>query len=85
MIWPCPYNTFTSEEWKQIIDSNPFKITKPVLSPSLTSSLLEATNLHALGFESNFQADDTELSKVATRVFNNMYVDSSKTLLILQE
>ena len=72
MTWPCPYKTFTCEEWKTIIDSNPFKITEPVLPSSLSLSLLEATNLHVLGVESNFQGDDTELGKIATRVFNNM-------------
>ena len=71
--WPCPYpKTFTSEEWKKIMDSNPFRITHSVLSESQSSSLSRATNLYALGLEHDFQPGDTELDRVAARILNNM-------------
>ncbi|CAI2194176.1 15567_t:CDS:2 [Funneliformis geosporum] len=52
--WPCPYNTFTADEWLEITNSNPFKLTEPVLNTDLTSLLYDATFKKSLGLITNF-------------------------------
>ena len=70
--WPCPYYTFTTDEWLEITETNPFKLKEPVLNPSLSSSLYDATYKKSLGLACDFDPDDTiKYSKLAQRIFNN--------------
>ena len=71
MRWPCPYSTFTSSEWRQVLNSNPYKITRPVLTDSLLTAFYKATNDFSLGLSCSFTLDDdSELSDKARRIFD---------------
>ncbi|RIB22609.1 hypothetical protein C2G38_2173514 [Gigaspora rosea] len=71
MCWPCPYPTFTSSEWRQVLNSNPYKITQSVLTDSLLITLYKATNDFSLGLNHNFILNnDGELGEKANRIFN---------------
>ncbi|KAG9291088.1 hypothetical protein G9A89_012960 [Geosiphon pyriformis] len=72
MSWPCPYSTFTSSEWRQVLDTNPYKINQSILTDSLLTSLYKATNNFSLGLNHHFilNNDDGELGEKASRVFN---------------
>ena len=71
MCWPCPYSTFTSSEWQQVLNSNPYKITRPVLTDSLLTAFYKATNDFSLGLSCSFTLDDdSELSDKARRIFD---------------
>ena len=73
MCWPCPYFTFTSSEWLQVLNSNPYKITQPVLTDSLLTTLYKATNDFSLGLNYSFDLNnDGELGEKAYRIFNYM-------------
>jgi len=73
MRWPCPYSTFTSFEWRQVLNSNPYKITQPVLTDSLLTTLYKATNNFSLGLNYSFDLNnDGELGEKAYRIFNYM-------------
>lgn len=48
------YNTFTANEWLEITDNNPFKLTEPVLNANLTLLLHNATFKKSLGLITNF-------------------------------
>ncbi|CAI2191790.1 7182_t:CDS:10 [Funneliformis geosporum] len=71
MCWPCPYSTFTSSEWRQVLNSNPYKITQPILTDSLLTAFYKATNDFSLGLNCRFTLDDNcELSDKARRIFD---------------
>uniref|UniRef100_A0A1D1XFA2 Uncharacterized protein n=1 Tax=Anthurium amnicola TaxID=1678845 RepID=A0A1D1XFA2_9ARAE len=71
MCWPCPYSTFTSSEWRQVLNSNPYKITQPILTDSLLSAFYKASNDFSLGLNCSFTLDDnSELSDKARRIFD---------------
>jgi len=71
MCWPCPYSTFTSSEWLQVFNSNPYKITRPILTDSLLTTFYKATNDFSLGLNYSFTLnDDSELGEKARRIFN---------------
>lgn len=73
MCWPCPYSTFTSSEWRQVLNSNPYKITRPILTDSLLTTFYKATNDFSLGLDCSFTLnDDSELGEKARRIFNYM-------------
>lgn len=70
---PCPYPTFTPDEWKQIINTNPYSNKESVLTNPFTSLLSEECNKIALGLDGNFVSDEKDnLSKKAGRIFNNL-------------
>ncbi|RGB26980.1 hypothetical protein C1646_769710 [Rhizophagus diaphanus] len=71
MCWPCPYSTFTSSEWRQVLDSNPYKITRPILTDSLLTTFYKATNDFSLGLNYSFTLnEDSELGEKARHIFN---------------
>ncbi|CAG8708054.1 10999_t:CDS:10, partial [Funneliformis caledonium] len=71
MSWPCPYSTFTSSEWRQVLNSNPYKVTRPILTDSLLTTFYKATNDFSLGLNYSFTLnDDGELGEKARRIFN---------------
>ena len=73
MCWPCPYSTFTSSEWRQVLNSNPYKIMQPILTDSLLTAFYKATNDFSLGLNCSFTLDDhSELSDKARRIFDYM-------------
>ena len=73
MCWPCPYSTFTSSEWRQVLNSNPYKITRPILTDSLLTAFYKATNDFSLRLNCSFTLDDdNELSDKARRIFDYM-------------
>ncbi|CAG8543499.1 5510_t:CDS:10 [Diversispora eburnea] len=60
MCWPCPYPTFTTSECIKVLDSNPYRVTKPISTSSLTTSLYEATHNFSLGLNSKFTLNGIE-------------------------
>ncbi|CAG8765374.1 5145_t:CDS:2, partial [Acaulospora colombiana] len=73
MCWNCPYSTFTNSEWQQVLDSNPYKITQPVLTDSLLTALYKATNDISLGLSCNFTLNcDDGLDEKTIDVLNNI-------------
>lgn len=73
MSWPCPYSTFSSSEWLQVLHSNPYKITQSILPDSLLTTLYKATDDFSLGLNYNLTlSNDGELGEKASRLFNYM-------------
>ncbi|RHZ77046.1 hypothetical protein Glove_186g27 [Diversispora epigaea] len=73
LIKPCPYSTFTPYEWKKVIDTNPYAVKKSVWTNPFASSLSEVCNNIAMGLDDNFKSnDESNLSKKASRIFNNL-------------
>ncbi|CAG8785243.1 11074_t:CDS:2, partial [Dentiscutata erythropus] len=73
LVKQCPYSTFTSYEWKQVVNANPYIIKESVWANSFASSLSEACNNIAIGLDDNFISNgESDLSKKASRVFNNL-------------
>lgn len=73
MCWPCPYSTFTSFEWRQVFNSNPYEIAQPVLTDSLLTTLYKATHNFSLGLNYDLISNkDDELGEKAFRIFNYM-------------
>ncbi|CAG8608962.1 16495_t:CDS:2, partial [Racocetra fulgida] len=69
----CPYpDCFTSEEWKIIIETNPYKNYEPVISPATSCALWEAIIKHINGKDSFIYPNDTPLSRLTSRVFNEL-------------
>ncbi|CAG8776872.1 17090_t:CDS:2, partial [Gigaspora rosea] len=54
LVKQCPYSTFTSYEWKQVVNANPYIIKESVWTNSFASSLSEACNNIAIGLDDNF-------------------------------
>ncbi|GES94274.1 hypothetical protein GLOIN_2v1700036 [Rhizophagus clarus] len=44
--WPCPYPSFTIEEWEEIMSTNPYKIQESPLPQEILLRLREAYNNH---------------------------------------
>ena len=68
----CPYPNFTGHEWRKIIAANPFVIEHPIVPPAISSALFEAGRKYALGLSGYMIADDSELSRIAARSFNEL-------------
>ncbi|RUS19103.1 hypothetical protein BC937DRAFT_87987 [Endogone sp. FLAS-F59071] len=68
----CPYPNFTTDEWHEIIATNPFAIEHPIVPPSISSALLEAGRRHVLGLDGYMIADTSKLSRIAARTFNEL-------------
>ncbi|GBC07745.1 hypothetical protein RclHR1_07670010 [Rhizophagus clarus] len=47
--WPCPYPSFTIEEWEEIMSTNPYKIQESPLPQEILLRLREAYNNHFIG------------------------------------
>ncbi|CAG8846788.1 33014_t:CDS:2, partial [Gigaspora margarita] len=76
LIRPCPYSTFTSYEWKQIVNTNPYIVKESVWTNPFASSLSEACNNIAIGLDNNFVSNNrSDLGKKASWVFNNLKED----------
>ncbi|CAI2194440.1 7922_t:CDS:10, partial [Funneliformis geosporum] len=75
--WPCPYNTFTADEWLEITDNNPFKLTEPVLNADLTTLLHDATFKKSLGLITDFIGinDNSKRSHLAKQIFYGLADD----------
>ncbi|CAJ0827945.1 17073_t:CDS:2 [Entrophospora sp. SA101] len=71
---PCPYKpTFSTSQWNKIISLNPYKIEQPILSQSVSSSLLEATYYASLNLEHELNLNDkSEIANKCFRIFNNL-------------
>nr|CAG8449001.1 2834_t:CDS:2 [Entrophospora candida] len=70
LTWPCPYNMFTSSEWKQIIDTNPYKMKELILAP-ISTLLYYACSQIAIGLDYTLESNgDSEFDKKAYRIFN---------------
>ncbi|CAG8789450.1 8503_t:CDS:2, partial [Dentiscutata erythropus] len=84
MCFLCPYSTFTTSEWIKVLDSNPYKVTNPILTSSLTTSLYEATHNFSLGLNSKFtnNNESDELWEKANRIFNNMKEDAHQDISV---
>ncbi|CAG8698444.1 11206_t:CDS:10, partial [Acaulospora morrowiae] len=76
LIKPCPYSTFTPDEWKQVVNTNPYAVKEPIWTKPFASSLIEACINIAMGLDGNFVSnDENNLSKKASRIFNNLKED----------
>ncbi|RUS29466.1 hypothetical protein BC938DRAFT_480633 [Jimgerdemannia flammicorona] len=69
---PCPYPNFTKMEWHEITACNPYATQRPVLPSPVSATLQEATRKHVMGADIYMNADDTELSRAAARIFNDL-------------
>ncbi|CAG8766457.1 10110_t:CDS:10, partial [Cetraspora pellucida] len=68
LVKQCPYSTFTSYEWKQVVNANPYIIKESVWANSFASSLSEACNNIAIGLDDDFISNgESDLSKKASR------------------
>ncbi|CAB4484427.1 unnamed protein product [Rhizophagus irregularis] len=69
----CPYqNFFTRKGWKIIIDTNPYKLKDPGIPPSMLASLHDAALKHLCGKDSLIYPDQTPLSRISLRAFNEL-------------
>ncbi|CAG8481204.1 8244_t:CDS:10 [Diversispora eburnea] len=76
LIKPCPYSTFTPDEWKQVINTNPYAVKESVWDNPFASLLSEACSNIAIGLDNNFVSnDESDLGKKASRIFNNLKED----------
>lgn len=71
---PCPYPNFTNVEWHKIIQENPYQLQKPIILPSISRALLEASRKHVVGEDSYMLPESSELSRAAARTFNDLWV-----------
>jgi len=69
---PCPYPNFTNVEWHKIIQETPYRFQKPIILPSISCALLEASRKHVVGEDSYMLPESSELSRAAARTFNEI-------------
>jgi len=69
---PCPYPNFTNVEWHKIIQETPYQFQKPIILPSISCALLEASRKHVVGEDSYMLPESSELSRAAARTFNEI-------------
>ncbi|CAJ0832215.1 14421_t:CDS:2 [Entrophospora sp. SA101] len=55
---PCPYSTFTTYEWDQVVNTNPYAVKKSILTGPLSPSLYEVCSHIAMGLDYNFVSND---------------------------
>ncbi|CAJ0627162.1 2062_t:CDS:2 [Entrophospora sp. SA101] len=73
LIRPCPYSTFTTYEWDQVVNTNPYAVKKSILTGPLSPSLYEVCSHIAMGLDYNFVSnDESDLDNKASRIFNNL-------------
>ncbi|CAI2191618.1 5176_t:CDS:2, partial [Funneliformis geosporum] len=79
LVRPCPYSTFTTYEWEQVVNTNPYAVKESILTSPLSSSLYEACSHVATGLDYDFVSyDKSDLGKKASRIFNNLKEDLSQ-------
>ena len=67
--WPCPYPSFTIEEWEQIMATNPYQIREFPLPEVILLRLREAYHNHFIGNDVYVNSDGAKLSRIA---FNDL-------------
>ncbi|CAJ0649694.1 12609_t:CDS:2, partial [Entrophospora sp. SA101] len=73
LIRPCPYSTFTTYEWDQVVNTNPYAVKKPILTGPLSPSLYEVCSHIAMGLDYNFVSnDESDLGRKASHIVNNL-------------
>ncbi|CAG8635179.1 1595_t:CDS:2 [Ambispora gerdemannii] len=69
LCWPCPYQNFSNEEWREITRTNP-SAADSVLPSSVSEPLQKTIRKHMTGQGSYMHPDDSALSEAVAKSFN---------------
>ncbi|CAJ0761952.1 9005_t:CDS:10, partial [Entrophospora sp. SA101] len=73
LCWPCPYSIFTNQEWKEIMETNPYNINEPPLTLEISSSLRDTAGRHLVGGDVFMDSVKSQLNRIVASMFNNLY------------